>query len=116
MSFSDLKNRIRAMGRPKSSEGYRNLLNAFTAKEKQILLTTQLMIAHGHLSGELEESVEQAMRMVVAELDYLPQQAADFLRLGEDLFNHMPDCPNVEAKIAAYIDDLGNPFISKTRH
>ena len=116
MSFSDLKNRIRAMGRPKSPEGYRNLLNAFTPKEKQILLVTQLIIAHGHLSGELEESVEQAMRMVVAELDYLPQQAADFLRLGEKLFNHMPDCPNVEAKMAAYMDDQGEAFISKTRH
>jgi hypothetical protein len=74
------------------------------------------MVAHGYLSGELDESVEQAMRMIVSELDYLPEQAADFLRLGEGLFNHMPDCPNIEAKIAAYIDDTGEAFIFQTRH
>ena len=74
------------------------------------------MVAHGYLSGELNESVELAMRMIVSELDYLPEQAADFLRLGEDLLNHMPDCPNIEAKMAAYIDDRGAAFISKTRH
>ena len=74
------------------------------------------MVAQGHLSGELNESVELAMRMIVSELDYLPEQAADFLRLGEDLLNHMPDCPNIEAKMAAHIDDRGEAYVSQTRH
>ena len=74
------------------------------------------MVAQGHLSGELDETAELAMRMIVSELDYLSEQAADFLRLGDDFFNHMPDCPHIEAKMAAYIDDRGAAFVSKSRH
>jgi hypothetical protein len=56
------------------------------------------------------------MRRVIGALDYSPQEAADFIRLGKDLVSRLPPRPDVMARMGACFDERGNPFISQTRH
>lgn len=116
MSFEDLKSRIKARGKPTSPEGFLNLMKAFTGAEEMALITTQRMIAEGNLSDTLEASVKLAMRHVIDELDYTPQEAADFLRLGKEIIAGLPPRPDILARMSAYMDEDGNPYISQTRH
>jgi DNA-binding transcriptional regulator PaaX len=59
--FDDLKTRIKARGRPKSPDGFINLLKAFSYSEEQVFIASQRMIAEGRLSDNLEAAIDQAM-------------------------------------------------------
>jgi DNA-binding transcriptional regulator PaaX len=59
--FDDLKTRIKARGRPKSLDGFINLLKAFSYSEEQVFIASQRMIAEGRLSDNLEAAIDQAM-------------------------------------------------------
>ena len=102
--FEDLKQSIRIKGRPRSPQEYASLLEVFTDTEKSALLVSQRIIAEGSLGNDLEVAVELAMRLVMKMLDYTLDDAAYFLRLGEDLISRLPECPEILARMAAYFD------------
>jgi hypothetical protein len=68
------------------------------------------------LGDNIDAAVNLALRLVIKMLDYTPQEAADFLKLGKDLIARLPPRPDMLARMAAYFDEQGNPYISQTRH
>jgi hypothetical protein len=118
-SFSALKNRIKSHGKTNSPEGWLGLLKStFTPDEEETLIQTQSLILEAMLGGEdeFEAAVEQAVRLIMEKLDYSLADSVDFIRLGKELIDRMPDRPDVKAKMSAYFDPFGNPYISQTRH
>lgn len=116
MTFSSLKQRIIARGKPKTPQAYRELLGVFTPAELEALGKSQRLLNEGIINDCFDDAVETAMRVVVDELDYSPEDAADFIRLGKEMISRMPGRPDMLAKMAAYFDAEGNPHISQTRH
>jgi len=92
------------------------LKSTFTPDEEETLIQTQRLILEEMLGSEdkYEAAVEQAVRLIMEKLDYSLADSVDFIRLGRELIDRMSDHPEVKAKMSAYFDPFGNPFMSKT--